>query len=35
MTPSALPTIDSLLREHGLAGAREEHFPNDGSSGAS
>jgi hypothetical protein len=31
----ALPTVDALLREHGLTGADEEPFPNDGWSGAS
>ncbi len=35
MTGSDLPTIDALLREHGLAGVAEEPFPNDGWSGAS
>jgi hypothetical protein len=35
VSSSDLPTIDALLREHGLAGVREEPFPNDGWSGAS
>ena len=35
MSRIVLPTIDALLREHGLAGVREEPFPNDGWSGAS
>lgn len=32
---ASLPTIDELLREHGLADVPEEPFPNDGWSGAS
>ena len=32
---SDLPTIEALLREHGLTGVAEEPFPNDGWSGAS
>jgi hypothetical protein len=32
---SRLGSIRDLLREHGLDGIREEHFPNDGWSGAS
>src|SRR2546426_2384823 len=33
--PEALESLDDLLRRHGLAGIREEPFPNDGWSGAS
>ncbi|SRR6266550_169443 len=33
--PEALESLDDLLRRHGLAGTREEPFPNDGWSGAS
>jgi hypothetical protein len=32
--PSRLPSTEALLRQHGLAGAAEEPFPNDGWSGA-
>ena len=34
MTGSGLPRTEALLREHGLADALEEPFPNDGWSGA-
>ena len=33
--PEALESLGDLLRRHGLAGVREEPFPNDGWSGAS